>query len=325
MEKAVIGAREASRPVNCRCAPDKSLPDSSPPPAGCECRPRFSVVIPAYNEATFIGDCLDSLLRQDFGNPYEIIVVDNNSTDDTTGIAKSRGVTVVREERQGVCWARQLGSEMAVGEIIVSTDADTVYGSDWLSKIDRRFRSDPAPVAVAGPFRFENAPWWGRAWTRALFGYVGLSSRMTKRVPYIAAANVAFSKSNWPGYNTYATQGGDELDLLRNLQARGRVAFAADNPVITSSRRLSRGLIYNVFVTLFYYYALAYLLNRVASRTLVGMAPAFRAATIEKARPKWVRLASAAGCLVVAIVVSAAGAREPIVRHHLHMMWEYLP
>src|SRR6516225_7745031 len=56
--------------------------------------PRFSVVIPAYNEAAFLGSCLDSLLTQDFQGPYEIIVVDNNSTDGTADVARSRGVTV---------------------------------------------------------------------------------------------------------------------------------------------------------------------------------------------------------------------------------------
>ncbi|MCL2581998.1 MAG: glycosyltransferase family 2 protein [Streptosporangiales bacterium] len=272
------------------------------------------MVIPAYNEAASIGDCLDSLLRQDFSEPYEIIVVDNNSTDDTTPAAKARGVTVVREERQGVCWARQLGSELAAGEIIISTDADTTYGRDWLSRIDREFRADPAPVAAAGPFQFVDAPWWGRVWTGALFGYVHAFSRATKRVPYVAAANIAFLKSAWPGYNTYATQGGDELDLLRNLQARGRVAYMADNPVFTSSRRLSRGLVYNVFVTLFYYYALAYVLNRVMSRTMVGMAPAFRGGPSGKTARPWIRVASAFGAL---IVVAAIFPYHHVIMHHL--------
>lgn len=316
MEKTATKAFDMSRPVNCRC-------DQESTGKSCECRLRFSVVIPAYNEAATIGDCLDSLLRQDFSEPYEIIVVDNNSTDDTTPIAKSRGVNVIREERQGVCWARQLGSEMASGEIIISTDADTTYGPDWISKIDRKFRSEPTAVATAGPFRFVDAPWWGRIWTGALFGYVHLASRTTKRIPYIAAANVAFRKSEWPGYNTYATQGGDELDLLRNLQARGVVAYIADNPVFTSSRRLSQGLIYNVFVTLFYYYALGYALNRMSSRTLVGMAPAFRSGSNQKSGRRWLRVASACGALIIVVAISSY--HHDIMRHIDIDMWGALP
>lgn len=298
MGTAATRVREASDPASCRCAPgseDHLTPDAaqrrsrdSREPR--DCRPRFSVVIPAYNEEQFIGDCLDSLLRQDFGDPCEIIVVDNNSTDDTAAVAKSHGATVVREERQGVCWARQRGSEMATGEIIISTDADTVYPANWLSRIDQEFRGDSAPVAVAGPFRFVGAPWWARVWTRVLFGYVRGVSAVTRRVPYIPAANVAFRADSWPGYDTWATQGGDELDLLRRLQARGRVVFAHDNPVFTSSRRLSQGMIYGIFVAIFYYYVFGYVVNRVARRRIVGMAPAFRSAAPNAGKARWWRL-----------------------------------
>src|ERR1700740_3471780 len=125
---------------SCLIRPDGGTDDSLP---------RFSVVIPAYNEAEFLGSCLDSLRAQDFRDPYEIIVVDNNSTDATADAARSRGVTVVHEPKPGVCSARQRGTAAARGEIVVSTDADTTFGSDWLSRIDRAFRDDPARVAVA--------------------------------------------------------------------------------------------------------------------------------------------------------------------------------
>lgn len=240
-------------------------------------RPRFSVVIPAYNEASFLGSCLDSLFSQDFRGRYEIIVVDNNSTDATAAVASSRGVKVVHEPRPGVCSARQRGTELAEGEIIVSTDADTVFNSDWLSRIDRAFGADPALVAVSGPCRFVDPPWWGRVYTWSLFHIVNLISRVTGRVLYVTATNIAFRKSAWPGYDVEATQGGDELDLLRRLRARGRVTFDLSNPTLTSSRRLHRGLAYNVLVTCLYYYVLGYAVNRVTGRRLVGMAPPFGA------------------------------------------------
>jgi glycosyltransferase involved in cell wall biosynthesis len=241
--------------------------------------PRFTVVIPAHNEADFIGDCLDSLLRQDFPGGFEIIVVDNNSTDETAAVARARGVTVVAETRPGVCPARQCGTALAAGEIVVSTDADTVYDPSWLSRIDRAFRDDPGLVAVAGPCRFVDAPRWGRIYARTLFRFVDLVSRATGRVPYVAAANIAFRKSAWSGYDLAATQGGDELDLLRRLRPFGRVAFDLGNPVFTSSRRMQRGFLYNVAVTFFFYYLLGYSLNRMTGRRVVGMAPSFRSRT----------------------------------------------
>lgn len=240
-------------------------------------RPRFSVVVPAYNEAAFLGSCLDSLLDQDFCGRYEIIVVDNNSTDGTAEVARSRGVTVVHETIPGVCAARQRGTELAEGEIVVSTDADTVFSSGWLSRIDRAFLEDPARVAVAGPCRYVDPPLWGRAYVW-IFYAVRLFAWLTGRILYVTATNIAFRKSAWTGYDIAASQGGDELGLLCQLRARGQVAFDLGNSVFTSSRRLHRGLLYSVLVTSFYYYFVAYAVNRVAGRRVVGFAPAYRTA-----------------------------------------------
>jgi glycosyltransferase involved in cell wall biosynthesis len=247
---------------------------------------RFSVVIPAFNEADFLGQCLDSLLTQDFRGHYEIIVVDNNSTDGTAEVARSRGVIVLHESRTGVCSARQCGTAAAHGEIVVSTDADTVFSSDWLSRIDRAFAADPARVAVAGPCRFVDPPWWGRIYTWTLFHVVSLIAWITGRILYVTATNIAFRKSAWPGYDTTATQGGDELDLLRRLRTRGPVAFDIGNPTFTSSRRLARGLAYNIVVTCLYYYLLGYAVNRLTGRRVVGMAPAFRTRAVSQG---WIR------------------------------------
>jgi glycosyltransferase involved in cell wall biosynthesis len=235
-------------------------------------------VIPAHNEAKFIGDCLDSLLRQDFRGNCEIIVVDNNSTDGTAAVARSYGVTVAAETRPGVCWARQCGTELASGDIVVSTDADTVYAADWLSRIDAAFRADPALAVVAGPCHFIDAPRWGRIYAACLFRSVNFVSRTTGRVPYVAAANIAFRRRAWQGYDTQATQGGDELGLLRVLRRHGRVIFDAGNAVFTSSRRMHRGFTYNFAVTFLFYYVFGYSLNRLARRPVVGMAPSFRSA-----------------------------------------------
>lgn len=267
-------------------------------------RPRFSVVIPAFNEVRFLGDCLDSIAKQDFGGPVEIIVVDNNSTDGTADLATSRGAKVTHEPTPGVCSARQCGTLAARGEIVVSTDADTVYDEGWLSRIDRAFRADPALVAVAGPCQFVDAPVWGRMYSWALFWLVEVLNRFTGRVRYATATNIAFLRSAWPGYDVSATQGGDELDLLRKLRTRGGVAFDRGNPVFTSSRRLRKGLAYNIFVTCLYYYLIGYALNRIAGRRIIGMAPAFRAS----ARPvgPWRRaqtlVATSVGLAVCAVV-----------------------
>ncbi len=272
-----------------------------PEKAHTEQPPRFSVVIPAYNEEELIGDCLTSLARQNFGDPFEIIVVDNNSTDRTAEIARSRGATVVREETRGVCWARQSGTVAASGEIVISTDADTTFSPGWLSRIDQAFRDDPERVAVAGPCRFVEAPAWGRLYAWLLFSLVHLISRVTGRIPYVSATNIAFRRSAWSGYDTRATQGGDEVGLMRQLRSRGKVAFDLGNPTFTSSRRLYRGLFYNIFVTCLFYYVLGYWVNRLFGRTLVGMAPSFRGKAM-RPESRRARLVMASVAVLVAVV-----------------------
>ncbi len=267
--------------------------------------PRFSIVIPARNEEAFLGACLDSLLAQDYREPCQIIVVDNNSTDGTASVAAARGVTVVHESQPGVCWARQRGTQLADGEIVVSTDADTVFSPGWLSRIDQEFRRDPAPVAVAGPCRFTEAPWWGRAYAWVLFHLVQLLTRLTGRVPYVTATNLAFRKRVFCGYDTQATQGGDELGLLRQLRAHGPVVFIPGNPVFTSARRMYRGLAYNLLVTCLFYYLLGYSLNRIAGRTIVGMAPSIR--TSDPSSPVRRRLQGLVGAGVGLVLLAAAG------------------
>ena len=65
--------------------------------------PYLSVVIPAYNEGRYLVSCLQSLKAQEFDGPSEIIVVDNNSTDDTAAVARANGARVVFEAKRGVC------------------------------------------------------------------------------------------------------------------------------------------------------------------------------------------------------------------------------
>src|ERR1700710_761412 len=72
--------------------------------------PRFSVVIPAYNEEANIAACLSSLAEQDYPGELEVIVVDNASTDATARIAREHGARVITEPERGVCQARQSGT-----------------------------------------------------------------------------------------------------------------------------------------------------------------------------------------------------------------------
>lgn len=145
---------------------------------------RFSVVVPAHDEADLLPDTLASLRAQDFQGGYEVIVVDNASRDGTAALAEACAVRVVREPQLGVCRARQRGVDMAHGQIIVSTDADTRHPPDWLSRIDAAFAAGgPEVVAVAGPCRYADPPWWAALVPPLWFSGIAAAAGRTGWVP----------------------------------------------------------------------------------------------------------------------------------------------
>lgn len=267
---------------------------------------RFSVVIPAYNEAGYLAETLRALSAQDFDGPFEVIVVDNDSSDETATVAAAFGVRVLHEVERGVCAARQRGSAAATGEIIVSTDADTRPPRDWLRCLDVTFAAEPDAVAVAGPCRYEDPCWWARIYPTLLFGLVAGVFALTGSVCYVTATNLAVRRTAFPGYDPRLTQGGDELDLLRRLRQAGHVVWDRHNVVTTSPRRLQQGLLYSIVVSFFVYYLLAYLLNRFGRRRLLGTAPAFRPRASAGTRRRRPRRRGVAALIMITIVATLA-------------------
>ena len=227
--------------------------------------------------------------QQDFAGPYEVIVVDNNSSDDTAAIARRHGARVLHEPQPGVCAARQRGTLDARGEIVVSTDADTVHPFDWLTRLDARFRADDV-TAVAGPCKYQDPPWWAAIFPPLWFAAVAVGYGTVGRIFYVTATNIAFIRAGFAGYDITLTQGGDEVDLLRRLKRQGRIVWDASNAVVTSSRRMNQGLPYTLVVSFGYYYGWSYVLSRLSSRPVVGVAPAIRRGHAEQVcrrRRRW--------------------------------------
>ena len=126
---------------------------------------KFSIIIPAYNEANFIADCLDSILAVDYPREkIEIIVIDNGSTDRTRDIVKSCNVKLLRDDNLTVSGLRNLGVEHASGDILAFVDADCIVTVSWL-----KFASvycNQANVAAWGapPEIPERATWVQQTW-----------------------------------------------------------------------------------------------------------------------------------------------------------------
>ena len=88
---------------------------------------KFTIIIPAFNEAACLGATLDSIedaaahLRAGSDAETDVIVVDNNSTDETAPIARSKGAAVVHEPVQGIARARNTGARHAEGTCLCSS------------------------------------------------------------------------------------------------------------------------------------------------------------------------------------------------------------
>lgn len=112
-----------------------------------------SIIVPTYNGAEKLPACLDSLLSQKTDRRYEIIVVNDGSTDNTSDVARGyEGVRLINQENSGPGAARNRGVEEASGEIVVFIDDDCVAERDWLEKMLVVFENSPDVVGVKGAY-----------------------------------------------------------------------------------------------------------------------------------------------------------------------------
>jgi len=131
----------------------------------------ISVIIPARNEEKTIGQCLESLTRINFpAEDFEVIVVDNGSTDGTEEIANSFSgrlpLTVLKKKDGNISAVRNWGARAARGRVLAFTDADCVVPSDWLSRAGELFTSPRVGIIGAHGLIPENSSWVAKNWYR---------------------------------------------------------------------------------------------------------------------------------------------------------------
>jgi len=211
----------------------------------------ISIVVPALNEKAVISRCLESLKTQDYKSEYEIIVVDDGSTDGTGQIAREAGAKVIFCERRGVVYARQAGAEAALGTIIVQADADTIYPSNWLSRIAQYFAAHPKSVAFAGTYIYIDPPFWANIDYFLRFLMNILSVIFIFKPGHISGANFAFRRDAFlktGGYSS-ASLSPDQWGIAHRLSKFGKVGYDRSLYVKTSARRIDKPL-YRIFLDL---------------------------------------------------------------------------
>lgn len=114
-------------------------------------RPRASVIIPVLDDATRLACCLAALDRQSLGDRFEVLVVDNGSSDDPAAlVAAHPRARLLHEPRRSSYAARNLGAAVARGDILAFTDADCLPAGDWLQRGIAHLERAGDPVFIGG-------------------------------------------------------------------------------------------------------------------------------------------------------------------------------
>jgi glucosyl-dolichyl phosphate glucuronosyltransferase len=154
---------------------------------------RYSIVIATYNRAAVLNDTLASLARLRPDAPWEVIVVDNNSPDDTRSVVERAAnafpapLRYAFEREQGRSAALNCGFRLAAGEIVVTTDDDVRVEPDWLTAIDRGLgtnRCDYIGGRVTPLWESARIPRWFPPTTGLLWAVVALLDYGPKAVPF---------------------------------------------------------------------------------------------------------------------------------------------
>jgi len=203
----------------------------------------ISLIIPAYNEEKYIGDCLRGILKYAPENLKEIIVVNNASTDNTAAVASSfNKVRVVNEPQKGLTKARQRGLQEATGDLLAFVDADSLVPDNWFKIINREFSADPGIVFLSGPYIYYNTPAWQK-WLVHWMYWRGLGRIIYFFTGYMAAGgNMVMSKQALQkigGFDTSIAFYGEDTDIARRLHQIGKTKFNFDFTMLTSGRRFA--------------------------------------------------------------------------------------
>lgn len=207
---------------------------------------KVSIVIPAYNEELFLPKLLKSVNKQSFKLPYEVIVVNNNSTDKTAQVAKKYGAKVVFEKRRGYAYSCNKGFYSAKGEIIARADADYVLPKDWLEKIWDKFSKDKSLIALGGPVYPLESRWWENFFYYPASLYWMYVLKLIKQgylFPNMAVRRSVFLQIG--GFDP-KVEFGEDMDICRRLSQVGKVKLIPSLYIYTSLRRLRSLGIYNM-------------------------------------------------------------------------------
>lgn len=205
--------------------------------------PKISVIIPVLNDQDRIRDCLKAVFSQTLP-PYEVIVVDGHSKDETVNNARNFQVGVVYEDFGTVGGARQVGVEEAQGDYIAFTDSDCIPQKDWLENLVCEF--DEGIVAVGGGIKNIGKGLWEESIALVLDTYLGSANSVQDRVlkgrrevNSISGCNSIYRKSDVEvvGGFDVGLSINEDTELNRRLLNLGKIIYTPNAIVLHNQAR----------------------------------------------------------------------------------------
>ncbi|HET9720759.1 MAG TPA: glycosyltransferase [Solirubrobacteraceae bacterium] len=204
--------------------------------------PRVSVLVCTYNGAGTLPETCAALTRLEYPD-FEVIVVDDGSTDESAAIAAAHGFSVISTENRGLSSARNTALSAATGEIVAYVDDDAMPEPNWLSHLVEAFVREGF-AAVGGPNL--PVPGDGMVADAVAIGpgnpvHVLISDREAEHIPGCNAAFRADALRDIGGFDPRFRSAGDDVDVCWRLQdAGGRIGYAAGAVVWHHRRRTVR-------------------------------------------------------------------------------------
>ena len=118
-------------------------------------KPKFSIIVPVYNTEKYLKRCLDSIKSQSFKD-YEVIIVNDGSTDNSSDIISKYSYKVINQENQGLSMARNNGVKASIGDYLIFLDSDDYIEKDLLKEINKSLSNNPDLVRYQIKEVFDN-------------------------------------------------------------------------------------------------------------------------------------------------------------------------
>jgi len=230
----------------------------------------ISFIIPAKNEENYIGDCLRSIMAQKSSEPFEVVVVDNNSQDRTSVVCKEAcpSARVFREEADGTSAARQKGFMESKGDLLVFLDADVrLPDTDWLNRVLLKVKSNPKVVAFSTHYKYYDLPKPKKllqTFGQFVFVYpwLFLVNTLLKLTATMIGGMMIIRKQSLEKAGGFLATGefyGDEAAVSIKLYKIGAIQVSPKLWVFTSGRRYKgQGLLRSVFKNLVNYFSVLF-------------------------------------------------------------------